>query len=84
MESSVVVIIIICCINKQQMAKWVNIKKGGRVFKPNILIQVMWLLVTSKVGHSFLELIGALSQSCCCSSLSSCAEASVKALAAEM
>lgn len=35
------------------MAKWVNIKKGGRAFKPNILIQVMWLLVTSKVGHSF-------------------------------
>lgn len=84
MESSVVIIILTCCINKQRMAKWVNIKKEGRAFKPDILIQVMWLLVTSKVERSFLELIGARSQSCCCSSLSSCAEAFVKALAAEM
>lgn len=59
MESSVVVIILTCCINKQQMAKWVNIKKGSRAFKPDILIQVLWLLVTSEVGRSFLELIGA-------------------------
>lgn len=57
--------------------------------KPSILIQVIWLLVTSKVGHSFLELIGVPEPELLlfkfvvlCRGFRE--EASVKAIAAEM
>lgn len=65
MESSVIFLIGKYCINKQQKDKWVNTRQVEsetlscvRVFKPNALIQVLWLPVTSKVGCGFLELFG--------------------------